>query len=124
MIIFMKKAEYLVNYRLLISLILLIASTSLFAAPNGKELLTACEESLNHGFTGAQGMMCTWYVTPCDCSRGENSEIPRVCLPLEPDIDVLAREVTKGLKVSPELLDKNADLAAALILEIKYPCTE
>ena len=49
------------------------------------------------GFPDAEGMMCTWYVTPCDCFQNADSEVPRVCLPLSPDIAVLAREVINGL---------------------------
>lgn len=68
--------------------------------------------------------MCTWYVTPCDCSHGENSEIARVCLPSDSDIDALSREVTEGLATTPELLGESADVAAETILQKTYPCTE
>jgi hypothetical protein len=86
--------------------------------------LLACEHSLAKGFSGTEGMMCTWYVTPCDCFHGENSQIPRVCLPPDSDVDALAREVTKGLATTLELLDKNADVAAGTILQKTHPCTE
>jgi len=99
-------------------------SISVFATPNGRDLLAACEDALDKGFSDAEGMMCTWYVTPCDCFHGEDSEIPRVCLPPSPDVAVLAREVTGGLATSPELLDETADVAAGTILKRNYPCTE
>jgi len=102
----------------------LFTSTSAFAVPNGKDLLTACEHSLDKGFSGAEGMMCTWYVTPCDCFHGADSEIPRVCLPPSPDVTVLAREITEGLAATPELLNKTADVAAGTILKKNYPCME
>jgi len=102
----------------------LFTSTSAFAVPNGKDLLAACEHSLDKGFSGAEGMMCTWYVTPCDCFHGADSEIPRVCLPPSPDVTVLAREVTEGLAATPELLNKTADVAAGTILKKNYPCME
>jgi hypothetical protein len=109
---------------LFFGLVLLFTSTSLFATPNGNDLLAACEHALDKGFSGAEGMMCTWYVTPCDCFHSEDSEIPRVCLPVPPDVHALAREVTDGLATSPELLDKTADVAAGTILIKKYPCEE
>ena len=105
-------------------LTLLFISPPLLATPNGKELLAACEHSLDKGFSGAEGMMCTWYVTPCDCFHSEDSEIPRVCLPFPPDVDALAKEVSEGLAVTPELLDKTADIAAGTILKKNYPCLE
>ena len=86
--------------------------------------MSACEHSLTKGFTGTEGMMCTWYVTPCDCFHSEDSEIPRVCLPPAPDVDALAREVIEGLASRPELLEKSADVAAGTILEKTYPCIE
>ena len=100
--------------RLPFSFLLLIVSSSSFATPNGMDLLLACEHSLAEGFSGTEGMMCNWYATPCDCFHGENSEIPRVCLPPDPDpdVDALPREVTKGLATTPELLDESADVAA------------
>ena len=103
---------------------LLFISTSLFATPNGRDLLAACEHSLDKGFSGAEGMMCTWYVTPCGCFHSKDSEIPRVCLPSSPDVNALAREVAEGLSATPELLDKNADVAAGTILKENFPCTD
>ena len=120
----MIKVKYSIINRAFFSFVLLIVSTSLFATPNGKDLLIACKHSLAKGFSGSEGMMCTWYVTPCDCFHSEDSEIPRVCLPAAPDVDALALEVTEGLVATPELLDKSADVAAGMILEKTYPCTE
>ncbi len=77
---------------------------------------------MKKGFSGAEGMMCAWYVTPCDCFHSDDSEIPRVCLSSAPDVDVLAREVMEGLIKSPDLLGKSADVAAGTILEKNYPC--
>ena len=110
--------------RLFSGYVLLFISASVFSTPNGKDLLTACEHSLKQGFSGAEGMMCTWYVTPCDCFHSDDSEIPRVCLSPALDVDALAREVMEGLIKSPDLLGKSADVAAGTILEKNYPCIE
>ncbi len=118
----MIKTQYLKPSRLFSGLLLFFVSTIVFATPNGKDLLAACEHSLDKGFSGTEGMMCTWYVTPCDCFHGDNSEIPRVCLPPVPDVDALAQEVTEGLAMHPELLGKSADVAAGVILEKSFPC--
>ncbi|RKZ69345.1 MAG: hypothetical protein DRQ48_07865 [Gammaproteobacteria bacterium] len=109
---------------LFFGLALFFINTSVFATPNGNDLLAACEHALDKGFSGTEGMMCTWYVTPCDCFHSEDSEIARVCLPVPPDVHALAREVTDGLATAPELLDKTADVAAGTILIKNYPCTE
>ncbi|MFB3101321.1 MAG: Rap1a/Tai family immunity protein [Gammaproteobacteria bacterium] len=103
---------------------MLLVSASVFATPSGKDLLAACEHSLDKGFSGAEGMMCAWYVTPCDCFHSDDSEIPRVCLPPDPDVDALAQEVMEGLIKSPDLLGESADVAAGMILKKIYPCTE
>ncbi len=110
--------------RWLLSALLFFVCANLSATPSGEDLLRACTESLNNGFSSDAGMMCTWYVTPCDCFHADESEIPRVCLPTVPDIDQLARDVTQQLKAEPELLGKTADVAAGQILEKKYPCTD
>ena len=120
----MIKNKYSIIIYIFFSFLLLVVSTSLFATPNGKDLLLACEHSLTKGFSGTEGMMCTWYVTPCDCFQSEDSEIPRVCLPPVPDVDALAREVTEGLVAAPELFNKSADVAAGVILEKSFPCTD
>ncbi len=123
MVISVIKTQYSTSGHLFLSLLLFFVSTMVFATPNGKDLLAACEHSLDKGFSGTEGMMCTWYVTPCDCFHDDNSEIPRVCLPPVPDINALAREVTKGLAATPELLEKSADVAAGVILGKSFPCT-
>ena len=94
------------------------------AAPNGAELLNACRNSLENGFSDLDGMMCTWYVTPCDCDLAIYNHLPRVCLPQTPDINALAREVIEGLLAQPELQQKDAAQAAAMILVTHYPCAE
>lgn len=103
-------------------LFLLGFSTNLLAAPTGGDLLTACEDSLKNGFHSSKGMMCVWYVTPCDCHHGKDSDIPRVCLPDGKETESLAREVIKGLKEQPELQIKSAEISAGEILVKKYPC--
>ncbi|MGB1800706.1 MAG: Rap1a/Tai family immunity protein [Gammaproteobacteria bacterium] len=103
-------------------LLLFIFSGKVFAAPSGKDLLAACEIALQQGFQGATGMMCEWYVTPCDCHNGKNSEVPRVCLPEEIETEYLAKQVVSGLKARPELLTKKAEISAGEILREKYPC--
>jgi hypothetical protein len=118
----MIKTQYLKPSRLFSVLLLFFVSTIVFATPNGKDLLAACEHSLTKGFSGTEGMMCTWYVTPCDCFHSEDSGILRVCLPQTPDVDALAREVMKELAATPELLEMSADVAARLILGKSFPC--
>jgi Ssp1 endopeptidase immunity protein Rap1a len=101
---------------------LLLMSTKVFAAPTGADLLGACEDSLANGFQGSKAMMCVWYVTPCDCHHGKDSEILRVCLPDGKSAESLAREVIEGLKSQPGLQSKSAEVSASLILSPKYPC--
>ena len=100
----------------------LMLGTEVWAAPSGNDLLTACEESLINGFQGPNGMMCIWYVTPCDCQYGKDIVIPRVCLPDNKSHELLAREVVKGLKSQAELQSESAEMAAGLILSPQYPC--
>ncbi len=102
--------------------LLLFFSAEVLAAPSGANLLEACEDSLEKGFQGATGMMCVWYVTPCDCYHGKDSTIPRVCLPDGKTPESLAREVIDGLKSKPELLSESAEVSAGIILAPKYPC--
>ena len=120
----MIKTQYLKPGSLFYGLLLYFVSTIVFATPNGKDLLAACEHSLDKGFSGTEGMMCIWYVTPCDCCHGDDSEIPRVCLPPVPDVGALAREVTEELAATPELLDKSADVVAGVILGKSFPCAD
>lgn len=103
-------------------LLALFFASSTFAAPSGADLLTACENSLVKGFSGEEGMMCTWYVTPCDCDYGQANEVPRVCLPQSPDVEALARTVIAGLAKQTELQAKDASFAAATILSSLYSC--
>ncbi len=100
----------------------LLISTEVWAAPSGNDLLTACEESLTNGFHGPTGMMCIWYVTPCDCHHGKDVAIPRVCLPNNGSHKLLAREVVEGLKSQSELQLQSAEMAAGIILSPTYPC--
>ena len=103
-------------------LIFLLFSAKLFAAPSAEDLLSACETSLEKGFHGASGMMCNWYVTPCDCHHGKDSEIPRVCLPEDLETEYLANLVVSGLEANLELKNKSAEVAAGKILVERYPC--
>jgi len=102
--------------------VLLLLSSNVLAAPTGADVLSACEESLEKGFQGTTGMMCVWYVTPCDCHHGKDSVIPRVCLPDGKTPESLAKEVIDGLKSKPELQSKPAEVSAGLILVEHYPC--
>lgn len=101
---------------------LLLLSTEVLAAPTGADLLGACEDSLANGFHGTTGMMCVWYVTPCDCQYGKDTAIPRVCLPDGKSSESLAREVIEGLKSQAELQSASAEISAGVILAPKYPC--
>ena len=92
------------------------------AAPSGQDLLLACENSLLNGFQGTKGMMCIWYVTPCDCHYGEKESIPRVCLPVDISHEELAKEVVSGLKADPALQEFTAEMAVGTILSPHYPC--
>lgn len=91
------------------------------AAPDGADLLAACEYSLQHDFTGVKGKMCHWYVTPCDCNYGRQP-LPRVCLPSSVAVETLARQTITGLRAKPALLSREADVAAAIVLSEHYPC--
>lgn len=99
-------------------------NVQVIAAPTGADVVAACEESLASGFQGTIGMMCVWYVTPCDCDFGKDPAIPRVCLPDDKEPEALAREVIEGLKLRPELQSETAALAASTVLATKYPCEE
>ncbi|HIF52039.1 MAG TPA: hypothetical protein EYQ42_11030 [Thiotrichaceae bacterium] len=102
--------------------LLLLLSTDVFAVPTGFDLLEACEDSLANGFHGTTGMMCVWYVTPCDCQHGKDSAILRVCLPDGKSTESLAREVIEGLKSKSELQIDTAEVSVGKILAPKYPC--
>ena len=103
-------------------ILLFSLSTQVFASPSGADVIAACEESLASGFQGIKGMMCTWYVTPCDCTYAKDPATPRVCLPEGKETEELAREVIQGLKSRPELQTLSAELSANTILAKKYPC--
>jgi Ssp1 endopeptidase immunity protein Rap1a len=103
---------------------LLFISVEAFAAPSGNDLLLACEDSLVNGFQSKMGMMCIWYVTPCDCNFGKEKIVPRVCLPKKALHDDLARVVIAGLQKQPELQSETAEMAAGQILSPKYPCID
>ena len=92
------------------------------AAPTASNLLNACEDSLENGFQSEMGMLCIWYVTPCDCHFGEKLDVPRVCLPPDLSHEILAKEVVEALKARPELQKETAEMAAGLILSPRYPC--
>jgi Ssp1 endopeptidase immunity protein Rap1a len=103
-------------------MLFLMMSIDVMATPTGADLLGACEDSLENGFNGATGMMCVWYVTPCDCHHGKDIDIPRVCLPDGKTPESLAREVIDGMKLQPELKLTPAEVSAGVILSAKYPC--
>lgn len=105
-------------------LVTVFYSSSSFAAPSGADLETACRHSLDRGFQGNEGMMCTWYVTPCDCDYGKKHETTRVCLPETVSVETLAALVVSGLQERPELKTKDAGFAAAEILSHIYPCND
>ncbi len=102
--------------------LLLSINIQAIASPTGADVLATCEESLANGFQGITGMMCVWYVTPCDCDYGKDPAIPRVCFPDSMETEALAREVIEGLKSRPELQSKTAELASNSVLATKYPC--
>lgn len=100
----------------------LFYSSGVYAAPSGADLESACQQSLNDGFHGNEGMLCTWYVTPCDCDYGKKQDLPRVCLPQTVSVETLASEVVAGLQAQPGLKTRDAGFAAARILSRIYPC--
>ena len=101
---------------------LLMSGSDVLAAPSGADLLHACEDSLVNGFQSKTGMMCIWYVTPCDCNFGDKKTVPRVCLPKDAAHEDLAREVIESLKVKTGLQTLTAEMAAGIILSPIYPC--
>ncbi|MFT5394878.1 MAG: hypothetical protein ACI85N_000057 [Gammaproteobacteria bacterium] len=102
--------------------LLFMVSADILAAPSAKDLLKACENSLANGFHGSTGMMCSWYVTPCDCHHGRDLSIPRVCLTGNESEELLAKIVVDGLKAEPALQLESAEMAAGIILSPNYPC--
>ena len=107
-----------------VGLVQLVLNNPVMASPAAADLLQACELSLNNGFEGIEGDMCTWYVTPCDCDYGKVNDMPKVCLPESVPVETLARAVVAGLRKRTELHAENADFAAAAILSRVYPCNQ
>jgi Rap1a immunity proteins len=101
---------------------LLVICAEIHAAPTAGTLLVACEDALKNGFHGSTGMMCSWYVTPCDCHQGKDIAIPRVCLSGDEAEGLLATIVVEGLKSQPDLQSQSAEMAAGIILSAMYPC--
>jgi hypothetical protein len=100
----------------------LYAATAWAASPGGADLLAACSYALQNGFVHVEGAMCTYYVTPCDCAAVREAGVPRVCLPDDIRVEMLARKVVEGLKAHPELQLRTAAAAAGEILSVDYPC--
>ena len=114
--------------RIMILLMLQFGITGAYAqSPSGQDLLTACTSALENGFNNEHGMVCSWYVMPCDCESTKaepETVIPRVCLPHILTETDLAELVLKELRMRTDLLDKSAELAANTILSSYYPCAE
>ena len=91
-------------------------------APDGNDLLQACEYAQQFGYDNTKGMLCIWYVTPCDCDAGKQPAVPRVCLPAGISHEVLAEQVIAGLQNRLEL-QSLAEQAAAQVLAPLYPCS-
>ena len=91
-------------------------------APTGADLLHACTEAMASGFNSSKGMLCIWYVTPCDCEANNTNDLPRVCLPADVSHERLADQVVQELRQAPQLLNLSAEAAAANILAPVYPC--
>jgi len=108
----------------LIIFLSLIINLPLAAAPTGRQLLKACEQAIDNGYTGPEASMCEWYVTPCDCNSAQHEPVPRVCLPEDISSRELARKVIDGLRSEPDLSYKSAAYAAGVILSRDYPCTD
>lgn len=104
--------------------VLLMSCTGIVSAQSisGNELIAACEKAIASDFAGNTGMICHWYVTPCDCNYG-NEQLPKVCLPADFNEEKLAQQVIDGLNSNPDLLAKDAAFAANSVLTVLYPCT-
>lgn len=103
-------------------LMALLLPGSVVAAPDGADLLRACETALENDFEGINGGMCGYYVRPCDCDAGRPVDAPRVCLPESMSAQSLAKRIIQGLKEEPSLQQRDAAVAAAVILSREYPC--
>ena len=110
------------KFKFFVLFLLLNLNTQVMASPTGADVVAACEESLEKGFEGIKGMMCVWYVTPCDCTYGKDPAIPRVCLPDDKETEELAMEVIEGLKLRTELQLQTAEFSVNTVLTAKYPC--
>jgi len=105
--------------------VLMMSCTGVVPAQSisGNELVAACEKAVASDFAGELGMICHWYVTPCDCIYG-NEQLPRVCLPADVNEETLAQQVIAGLNSNPELLSKDAAFAANSVLTVLYSCSD
>ena len=110
------------KYLLLAILSLWSFSTPRAAAPTGQQLLEACETAFKKDLQGTEALFCEWYATPCDCEAIRPADAPRVCLPENYDVQELSRKLLTGLRAAPELKQKQAATAAAIILARDYPC--
>lgn len=109
--------------RTIVYILLLFSAFNVPAAPSGEQLLAACNDSLMHDFQGINGVMCAWYVTPCDCEKGKET-LPKICLTEPVSTATLAKTVVAGLRKHPELQREDAEFAAASILSQVYSCPE
>ena len=103
-------------------LVTMVLSGQVWASPGGNDLLAACSYALRNGFAGVEGAMCSYYVTPCDCAAVREAGVPRVCLPDDIPVKMLAHKVVDGLNAQPDLQLRTASAAAAAILSVDYPC--
>lgn len=109
--------------KILFVTLLILSMDGAQAAPTGEDLLVACNAALTNGFSGVEGMMCDWYVTPCNCEAGGQTA-PKICLSGPVSTKTLAKAVVTGLGKNPELRRKDAAPAAAAVLSRIYPCPE
>jgi hypothetical protein len=109
------------TYPITIAALLLLGLNNVTAAPTGKDLLDACNKSIESGFSGVEGQMCAWYIIPCDCDT--DFSLPKICLPENIELDDLAKIIIDGIFQQPELQKKYAALTATTILSQNFPCT-
>ena len=112
------------SFRCILTVFLLLMVIPAAATTSASELVRACEHALENGFYDIKGMLCTWYVTPCDCEQAVKPGVPRVCLPPDIAVESLAVEVIDGIKAQEALMIMDADIAAATVLSRHYPCPE
>jgi hypothetical protein len=112
--------SFFMRYHSAFTLLLIIITSPVTAAPTGSDLLYACNESVKSGFDSIEGQMCTWYATPCDCNPDD--KMPKVCLPEDLSKLDAARIIIGGLTEETELQMQTASDAAIIILARKYPC--